>query len=584
MAERLEQQCRNCESNVGFTQSDDDGYFYCDNCSERDMDIIATGLDEEQLNIRYSKGCNTSRRANPVEPTGPTIDFEKNNSISYDEYYSEIRSRYLNGLQFMIQLQCRALVDKFNVSPLIIGLVGPLWLRFVASTRITSDEWADQTFQDSESQIQAGEEDNESSQTGDRYGSEPINIHRKRIIYVWYRSLRTAIPISCSLAISFLVCHLAREPITPSDISNWTLEGKIPYFSAFLEIETKFGPRSEACPILASCMFRPIKAVSSQKLESMAADVARRIRLQLPPVNFHAVASRYLRQLSLPIEELLPLACRICEWSNPPELYLSANELRIPTRVCVVSIVIVAIRVLYGINGYGMWESSLSNKNPNSELMQILEAKYNETDDMQQEYSSDLPSYLDYCKDVVFPGLRPSYRDPEKLKLLKIENELLDELWEFYQNNKDIKKQIDKNKTRVEDYSYGDQDSARENRASKDLAIKRMKMDMEDNKFWYIPPRSNVKRKDYIHYARKREDVYVYAVHADYYVLLRSCAKVAQVETRIMHIAVLALERRLQWMEKRADSSLRMKFNLNDTCGFCNSESATDDDRMDLSI
>lgn len=46
---------------------------------------------------------------------------------------------------------------------------------------------------------------------------------------------------------------------------------------------------------------------------------------------------------------------------NPPDLWLSTNELRLPSRVCVMSILIVAIRILYDIHGFGEWEKSLSS-------------------------------------------------------------------------------------------------------------------------------------------------------------------------------------------------------------------------------
>lgn len=193
------------------------------------------------------------------------------------------------------------------------------------------------------------------------YQKEPVNIHGKRVACIWYKSLRSTLPISCSLAISLLVCLVAREPILPTDILKWALEGKLPYFSAFVAIEKQLGSCTGACPIRVSRMFRPILVMSSQKLESMAADIAQKIGLKLPPVNFYSIASRYLRQLSLPTAKVLPSACHIYEWSMPSELYLSANESRIPTRACVMSILIVAIRNLFDINGYGVWESSLSN-------------------------------------------------------------------------------------------------------------------------------------------------------------------------------------------------------------------------------
>jgi uncharacterized membrane protein len=42
----------------------------------------------------------------------------------------------------------------------------------------------------------------------------------------------------------------------------------------------------------------------------------------------------------------------------PAELWLSSNPARVPTRVCVMAILIVALRVQYNINGQGIWEVS----------------------------------------------------------------------------------------------------------------------------------------------------------------------------------------------------------------------------------
>ena len=199
-----------------------------------------------------------------------------------------------------------------------------------------------------------------------KYGSEPHNMFGQRAVMIWFRSLKKKIPLSYSLAVSFLVCHLAREAVLTTDIVKWSLEGKLPYFAAFVEIEKRIGPPSRACPISLSLMFRPLESVTAQKLESLSASIAESIGLALPPVNFYAVASRYLRKLSLPLEKILPHACRIYEWSMPPDLWLSANELRLPTGVCVMSILIVAIRILYNIHGLGMWEKSLSRRQASS--------------------------------------------------------------------------------------------------------------------------------------------------------------------------------------------------------------------------
>lgn len=72
--------------------------------------------------------------------------------LSYDDYYNEIRMRYVMGMQIMIELQCEALVKEFKVNPLICGIVGPIWLRYVSETGVFNDGWADEVIQESERQ------------------------------------------------------------------------------------------------------------------------------------------------------------------------------------------------------------------------------------------------------------------------------------------------------------------------------------------------------------------------------------------------------------------------------------------------
>lgn len=47
------------------------------------------------------------------------------------------------------------------------------------------------------------------------------------------------------------------------------------------------------------------------------------------------------------------------------------------------------------------------------------------------EYSKDLPTYLQYCKDVVFAGMELPFEDHE-------EEKIIEQLWEFYQDEKVI--------------------------------------------------------------------------------------------------------------------------------------------------
>lgn len=195
---------------------------------------------------------------------------------------------------------------------------------------------------------------------------EPHNLLGQRAVMIWYRSLSKTIPLSYSLVISFLACHVLREVVLPTDILKWIIEGKLPYFAAFTDIEKEIDPPPKGCPISSSRMFKPTQALPSQKLESTAAIVAETLGLELPPVNFFAIASRYLRIMSLSVDKILPHACCIYEWSMPPECRLSANPRRLPTRACVMSILIVSIRILYNLHGFGNWEANFSGSSSSS--------------------------------------------------------------------------------------------------------------------------------------------------------------------------------------------------------------------------
>lgn len=685
----LELTCQVC-GNVGL-EDGSDGYFYCQRCGSQADDIRDTGEDADDfvdvggnpsayMASRRRRRTNTTDpvsqsqpersqfweslkteqddAADGVGPTGPSDFGSGTQPLTYDDYHSKIRLRYVMGVQVLIQLQCKALVEKFDVNDMVVGVAGTIWLRFVALSRVFNDDWADEAITQSESQTQGPVDGFVSS---GKHRAEPHNILGQRAVMIWFRSLSKTIPLSYSLVISFLACHVLREAILPTDILKWTLEGKLPYFAAFVEIEKEIDPPPRGCPISSSRMFRPTQAVSLQKLESLAASVAEIVGLELPPVNFFAIASRYLRLLSFPMEKIIPHACRIYEWSMPPECWLSANELRLPTRVCVMSTLIVSIRILYNIHGFGKWEMSFSGSSGSSssladrnievepkcntdtnddakqqstppdidakELLLTLDAKYGELVEMF-EYSKDLPSYLQYCKDVVFAGVEPSFEDIE-------ESKIIEEFWDFYQKQQGLKSSNDceigslgrnsgDNKRSREDirntpkeskklrddgfisnnpleqsgFSHGNKfwqssidqgNSPRKvesGESDKDRAIRRLKSNMEENRFCYIPPRVNPKRFDYLHYARKKDEgAYSYAVHADYYILLRSCAKLAQVDIRSMHAGVLSFERRLAWLEKRIDHCLQVKLPT-DTCEFCHSDEVEEnvaDDSMGFS-
>ncbi|KAL8111974.1 hypothetical protein AgCh_019612 [Apium graveolens] len=676
----LEIACNIC-GHVGL-ENGSDGFYYCQNCGSQASNIRETGQDIDdfvdfgnpsaymsnrrrrtvpepvsesqpdtsqfweslKLEVDEQKTGNKTRNTN-VDDVGPTepMDFGgSSGELSYSDYYSQIRMRYCMGVQVLIQLQCMALVEEFGVNERVVDVTAQIWWHFLRLSGVFAEDWADEAITQSESQSQGPVDGFVSS---GNHRDEPHNLLGQRAVMIWYRSLSKTIPLHHSIVISFLACHVLREAVLPTDILKWIFEGKLPYFAAFADIEKEIDPPPKGCPISSSRMFKPTQALSSQKLESTAAIIAEMVGLELPPVNFYAIASRYLRLMSLPADKILPHACCIYEWSMPPECWLSANARRLPTRACVMYILIVSIRILYNIHGFGDWEANFSGSSSLStacgeneldsesdanlndvaktspdfdakELLLTLDTKYRDLLDTF-EYSKGMPTYLQYCKDVVFAGVEPSFEDIE-------ENKIIEEFWSLYQrrgvsgsspdceerssghnggynkrpredssgSSMSSKKSRDDevNSNALEQSSESHSDKSHRyinqqsffperpncssskhscNESDRDEAVNRLKSNMEENRFCYIPPRDKCNDTKYLHYARKKDEgAYTYAAHADYYILLRACARVAQIDIRCLHAGVLGFERRLALLEKNIDRCLNVKLPT-DTCEFC---------------
>ncbi|XP_062181059.1 TATA box-binding protein-associated factor RNA polymerase I subunit B-like isoform X2 [Phragmites australis] len=93
-------------------------------------------------------------------------------------------------------------------------------------------------------------------------------------------------------------------------------------------------------------------------------------------------------------------------------------------------------------------------------------------------------------------------------------------------------------------------------------AMQMIKSEMQDRGFHYMPPKKPRKSDGYLRYRRRLTGGFIYVVHADYYMLLRAFAKLAEVDVRIMHTSVLKLEKRLPWIEEQIERSLNTLQNL----------------------
>ena len=83
-------------------------------------------------------------------------DFGCSPSCSNEEKLADgIRLRYIEGLQVMPQSQCEVLVEKFGASPYIVVIVGPIWLRYMATKRVLADDWPYRVIEESEEAAEA---------------------------------------------------------------------------------------------------------------------------------------------------------------------------------------------------------------------------------------------------------------------------------------------------------------------------------------------------------------------------------------------------------------------------------------------
>ncbi|KAM3317497.1 hypothetical protein ACQJBY_035282 [Aegilops geniculata] len=588
----------------------EDGRFYCGRCYG-DLDTQATAVDHADFQTpgnmsfhRVSQPTKTptlrptqtlTTPSNP--PAAPPFDEEIDEPLDFvpgadpcgepEELGTRVRRRYVEGLQVILHQQLQVLVERYRVSALVCGVAGTVWLRWVAASKVFDGMWVRKVLAEDEATRRPKRSASGGEQTTQEVKCEWANEasprkDRRRVEFIYLRSLRTMLPLYSTLSVCFLACHIAREAVLPTGIYRWAMEGKLPYVAAFTEVDKLLGSPLKHCPLNARQLFRPVRVIGAWQLEAAAGFIAQRIGLQLPSVNFYAIAHRYLDELSLPVERILPHACRIYEWAMPPELWLSSNPARVPTRVCVMAILIVALRVQYNINGQGVWEEiceaarnaggsdrdadlspsmkldgGTSEEFGTRELLWTLVDAYDKID-VAHDYSKDLHSYLRYCKDVVFPGIACSVEEEHLI-------EIFQDLYKGGEGENSKAHTTNGVNKRGRDGTFVGARcfSASSSSSSSSSGIQSIKSEMEDHGFYYMPPRKWPRSYGYLHYRRKTmTGRLICAGHADYYLLLRPFAKLAEVDIRVMHASVLKLERRLGWIEERIGRSLDALQNL----------------------
>ncbi|MQM16867.1 hypothetical protein Taro_049829 [Colocasia esculenta] len=181
--------------------SGDDGFFYCRGCGGQSQDMLETACADEDVfgdgggagalysakHVRHTQsqsqpqplsqflsqssakaskeeivrslarnldGCGVVKEEDRthefVDEVYRPMDFGSAPSLDEKAVADGIRLRYVQGMQLMIQMQCKELVEGFGVSPLICGVVGVVWLRYLAVLRVFDEDWADRAIQEAE--------------------------------------------------------------------------------------------------------------------------------------------------------------------------------------------------------------------------------------------------------------------------------------------------------------------------------------------------------------------------------------------------------------------------------------------------
>ncbi|KAG2619925.1 hypothetical protein PVAP13_3NG143702 [Panicum virgatum] len=626
--------CSGCEIGDDYTADDaEDGFFTCRMCSAVHTtqatiadpnDFQATGnisvrrlatQPAHKLGIPTPSAYPRTPHATPGPRHAPAAsaaafdDFVKQSEPrdfapvagawrEPEDLAARVRWRYVRGLQVILQQQLEVLVERHRVGALVCGVAGTVWVRWVAASKVFDDMWARQVIAEHdaagrEKRSGGGDNNNKPDEVKSEWEDDifPRQKDRRRVEFAILHSLRMLLPVYSTLAVCFLACHIAREAILPTDIYKWAMEGKIPYLAVFTKVDRLLGSLQQLqdCPLDAGQLFRPVRVIGAWQLEASAGSIAQRVGLRLPSVNFYAIAQRCLKDLSLPVDKILPQACRIYEWATPAELWLSSNPARVPTRVYVMAILVVTLRVLYNINGQGIWEICEEGRNAGGSDTDANAPTFKKLDDSNSEefgmrellcaiadayekinvshdYLSDLQSYLKYCKEVIFTGITVS---TEKEHLIEIFSDM-------YKARED-----DNPKEHVKSQSQGTEETTITKGVNKRYRdgtfveasctssssghdpMQILVSEMQDHGFHYMPPRKPRKSDGYLRYRRRRlSGGFMYVAHADYYMLVRAFAKLAEIDVRIMHISVLKLERGLACIEDRIERSLNTLQNL----------------------
>ena len=114
--------------------------------------------------LPFSQGANASQMPGSTQ-----------SELEELELSGRVRKVYVEGVQMLVQMQCEALVQKFGVTPLVCGILGPVWMKFVGSTCVYEKGWAEEALLVAEAQHEKSDKEDMEDEEDILSGKSSLN-------------------------------------------------------------------------------------------------------------------------------------------------------------------------------------------------------------------------------------------------------------------------------------------------------------------------------------------------------------------------------------------------------------------------
>ena len=379
-------------SGVDAFTSSDDGYYVCARCGTQSQhtadDFNATldiSQDGEGLPGASIGAGGLRRRVLKAQTKEKVVKSKKKDERVKDAKAS--CEAYVASAQALLIAQCDALSrmpgcvrsgEMFEVT------VREIWFRYIDASGVLRVDFEDEreTWRrrptkalhvkddnvgkggaedgDDMSDDDDDSDDNDSDDDGYGDGNDGVCRRRRRRRRMRQKAMSTLayltqhVPMYATLSVLYVAAARHREAILPFDLAKMALDGTLPYLNVYEVIKSALGESVVDALPRADCFVPHERRIPTPMIVvSMAAYVAAKIKVELPPVNAPALLSRYVQMLNLD-EAVDAAAQRMLSLYLPPTLrYFHSSDSRCAytPESTLMALLVLTLKLLYGLDG-----------------------------------------------------------------------------------------------------------------------------------------------------------------------------------------------------------------------------------------